>query len=107
MKRLSPLWILLCITVSLMGCGTQVPLSGRAFDEYQKSIKPYMAYWEKAGMTEESRLKDWVGCGGMANGSYSSDAPSGATTDVILKSAANKRETVGECMKAKGYLYVR
>ena len=39
-------------------------------DAYLKSIKPYIAYWQKAGMTEESRLRDWMACGGSRNGSF-------------------------------------
>ena len=35
-----------------------------------KSIKPYIAYWQKEGMTEEGRLKDWVACGGMKDGGF-------------------------------------
>jgi hypothetical protein len=96
------------IAVLLTGCINIEPaLSGKAYDDYQKSIKPYLHYWEKPGMTEESRRTDWVACGGMVNGSYSSDAPSGAKTEAILESAAIKRETIGGCMKAKGYRYVK
>ena len=62
----------------LVGCGTQVALSGRAYDDYQKSIKPYIVYWEKARMTESERRQDWVMCGvvrevhfhGKSNNSY-------------------------------------
>lgn len=42
--------------LALAGCGTQVALSGRAYEEYQKSIKPYIEYWEKPGMTEQGLL---------------------------------------------------
>lgn len=54
----------------LVGCGTQVALSGKARTEYLKSIKPYITYWEKVGMTELERRQDWVVCGGQANGNF-------------------------------------
>jgi len=36
-----------------------------------KDIKPYIAYWQKDGVTEEERLADWVACGGNENGTFS------------------------------------
>ncbi|SMB21523.1 protein of unknown function [Sterolibacterium denitrificans] len=103
MKRQVLFWMSIMPCLLLSGCEPGIV----RISEYQKSIKPYIAYWTKEGMTEEERLKDWMECGGMANGSYSSDAPPGATTEIILKAAAIKRETIGECMKAKGYRYVK
>lgn len=55
--------MILASILLLAGCGSQVALSGKARTEYIKSIKPYIAHWEKEGMTEERR-QDWVVCGG-------------------------------------------
>ena len=69
MKQLHLSWTTLCLSFLLAGCNMWVGLSdGR--DDYLKSIKPYIAYWQKEGMTEESRLKDWMACGGSRNGSF-------------------------------------
>lgn len=38
---------------------------------YKPDIKPYIAYWQKEGMTEESKLRDWMACGGQGNGGFS------------------------------------
>jgi len=62
-------WVVLCLICPLAGCGiggfwmTGDPSAG-------KDIKPYLAYWQKEGMTEEGRLKDWVACGGMKDGGF-------------------------------------
>ena len=62
-------WVVLCLICPLAGCGisgfwmTGDPSAG-------KDIKPYIAYWQKEGMTEEGRLKDWVACGGMKDGGF-------------------------------------
>ncbi|PJC02682.1 MAG: hypothetical protein CO071_01860 [Gallionellales bacterium CG_4_9_14_0_8_um_filter_59_50] len=64
------LWAVLCLICTLVGCGiggfwmTGDPSAG-------KDIKPYIAYWQKDGVTEEERLADWVACGGNENGTFS------------------------------------
>jgi len=65
------LWIVACLGLLLTGCNTTILVaSGKEFSDYQKSIKPYIAYWQKEGMTEEERLADWVACGGMKDGGF-------------------------------------
>ncbi len=71
-----------------------------------RNIKPYLHYWEKAGVTVEQRREDWLKCGGMSNGDYSIDIPSGSTTEAILKSDETKKKILGDCMAKKGYHYV-
>ena len=71
MKRLHLLWAVPCLIFLLTGCGIEPALSGKARDEYVKSIKPYLQYWEKEGMTVEGRRDDWVECGGSSDGSFS------------------------------------
>jgi len=66
------LWIVACLGLLLTGCNTTILVaSGKEFSDYQKSIKPYIAYWQKDGVTEEERLADWVACGGNENGTFS------------------------------------
>jgi len=110
MKRRHLLWAVPCLSFLLMGCGTQVPLSGRAFDEYMKSIKPYLQYWDKPGMTPEGRRQDSVGCG-AGDSDY---VPGFGKTKI--KAAQRPGETNNEtdarllhdwerCMIAKGYRF--
>ena len=69
MKRRANCWATLSlISLTLAGCAGPGLTTGR--DAYLKSIKPYLAYWQKEGMTEEGRLKDWVACGGMKDGGF-------------------------------------
>lgn len=67
--------------------------------------KAYGEYWTKPGMTKESWRQDWVACGGMRNGSYSSDAPSGSPTEVLINASNRKAEQLDACMKEKGYAF--
>ncbi len=46
-------------------------MNGNPF--YEPDIKPYISYWQKDGMTEKSRLNDWVACGGLPDGSFALD----------------------------------
>ena len=86
------------------GCALgELGLTGEEWDSYMRSIKSYMQYWEKPGTSEDERLREWRMCGGMKNGSYASDEPSGSTTEVLLAGAARKRMQLDRCMTEKGY----
>ena len=76
-----------------------------------KSIKPYLAYWQKEGMTEEGRRRDSLECGGL------NDSIQFMGTRV-LKAAQRPGETDEEtetrlrqdwvaCMREKGYQWVK
>ncbi len=101
------LW--LGLSVALSGCElifqAGPALSGKAREDYLKSIKAYIEYWEKPGMTQESRLKDWRACGGGSNGSFgvvSQDRRPGESQD----DAQNRqRFTFQRCMLRSGYRY--
>ena len=106
MKRLHLSCAALCLGFLLTGCNTWVGLSdGR--DEYLRSIKPYLQYWDKPGMTVERKQADWVACGGMLDGGYSSDVPSGSSTKIILEASRIKGEKIHACMEMKGYKFSR
>jgi len=61
---------LLCITALLTGCGIEPALSGKARGEYLRSIKHYIEWWDKPGMTVEGRRRDWMECGGTGQGDF-------------------------------------
>ena len=102
-------WFLLWLVFILSGCElifqAGPALSGRAYDEYQKSIKAYIEYWEKPGMTTESRLRDWVACGGNKNGTFS-----WATRKMLpgeTEDQTGNRQAIDfqRCMLRSGYRY--
>lgn len=88
-------------------CGPQTPVAycDRAAYERLAHPKAYGDYWVKPGTSVESWRQDWVGCGGMKDGGYSSDAPSGSPSAVILTAGKRKRDELAVCMKSKGYEY--
>ena len=104
MKRLQIVsTIFICFI--LVGCGTQVALSGRAYDDYQKSIKPYIAYWEKEGMTEEARMQDWLVCGGQKNGSFAWDSRKKIPDETDDYARTRLQFEFQRCMLRAGYHY--
>lgn len=107
MKRQICLWAALCLGFFLTGCGTQIGISGQAREDYLRSIKPALHYWEKPAMTAEGKRADWVACGGMLDGGYSSDAPAGSSTAILLEANRIKREKIHACMEMKGYRFNR
>jgi hypothetical protein len=115
MKQRICLWMALCLSFLLTGCELLLQAgpgltTGR--DEYLKSIKPYLQYWDKPGITPEGRREDSVGCG--ASGDSSDRAGIGSAR---IKAAQRPGETEREtetrlrqdwanCMRGKGYRYV-
>jgi hypothetical protein len=96
------------ISFELSGCLYGQCMEGMCALEraaYLKSIKAYGEYWTKPGMTKGSWRADWVACGGMSNGQYSGDAPTGAITKMILESQERERKKLTLCMQGKGYEY--
>ncbi len=70
MRKLT--YFLLLLSLTQTGCGIGGHwMNGDPF--YKPYIKPYIAYWTKEGITEESRLNDWVECGGLPDGSFALD----------------------------------
>ena len=90
-----------------MICGPQTPAAYCDREAYERLTKPrtYGQYWTKPNMTTESWRVDWVACGGMQNGNYSSDAPSGSTSAVLRASENTKRAKLDACMQSKGYQF--
>ena len=99
---------LLFVSVLLSGCLNGQCMNGPCSLERArmiKAIKAYGEYWVKPDMTQESWRQDWVACGGRSNGQYSSDAPSGSATDVLINAGKQKRQSLATCMQSKGYEY--
>lgn len=88
-------------------CGPQTPVAYCDRAAYEKLAHPkaYGQYWVKPGMSVEGWRQDWVRCGGMSNGQYSGNAPTGATTKTILASQEQERKKLDACMKSEGYEY--
>lgn len=95
------LWMFL-----LTGCGTQIALSGQAREDYLKSIKPYIAYWEKSGTSDEKRRKDWLACGGQPNGNFGVTAKNHLLPGETESAARTRLESEFQrCMIRAGYRY--
>ncbi len=88
-------------------CGPQTPAANCNKETYEKLVHPkaYGEHWIKPGMTKESWRQDWVACGGMNNGQYSGDAPTGSITKVLIAAQQKERKKLDACMQSKGYEY--
>ena len=68
--------------------------------------KPMIAKWEKQGVSNEDRFKDWMDCGGRPSGLQISTPEldykvMDSKDSLPIYYAALKR--VSECMKSRGY----
>lgn len=76
-----------------------------------RTIKPYGAHWVKEGMTRESRISDWVSCGGDPSGSFSPSIKALTDGEKIGISREQTRKRleveVDSCMINLGYQFVR
>ncbi|MGM0516887.1 MAG: hypothetical protein ACQER6_04740 [Pseudomonadota bacterium] len=115
LSSLSPLVLSSCAIGPGGICGPQTPLYECMNPNYPESIKPYLHYWVKPGMTEESQRQDSWECGAaptelaaehviFPDKVLESEKQAHETTDVP---AINRlRDKWGDCMKEKGYEYV-
>lgn len=113
MNGLIELVIVMCLSILLTACmigngricGPQTPAVYCDREAYERLTHPkgYGDYWVKDGMTKEVWGQDWVKCGGMADGGYATDAPSGSSSKILIASASQKREKLGACMVSKDY----
>ena len=101
MKKL----IVLFLPAVLSGCLLE------SVGRIDRNIKPYGAHWVKEGTTRESRIKDWVGCGGDQSGTFS---PSIKTLSDGEKKGVSREQTrqrleseTDSCMLSRGYRFVR
>lgn len=99
-----------------VGCGIEPGVSGKSRTEYLNSIKSYIEYWLKPGMTVDSRRQDSWSCG-TAPTVYAAEnvvfSPETINAEKRPEEERNKpaidRLTVKwvECMKARGYVWVK
>ncbi len=81
-------------------------MSGKERIEYLQSIKPYGAHWIKEGMTRESRIVDWLECGGGENLSDGYERKSGITNKEYFDGLNAQRKRIRNCMDGKGYNWI-
>ncbi|MBN45209.1 MAG: hypothetical protein CMH23_01900 [Methylophaga sp.] len=74
-------------------------------DEYLKSIKPYIAYWEKDGGSEKSRLEDWKACGGLPDGTFGLDRKKQFPDESNETFRTRLEFEFQRCMISDGYRY--
>ncbi|MGY1490515.1 hypothetical protein ACW4YW_13980 [Methylobacillus pratensis] len=101
-------WILLSIPFLLSGCLYGQCLDGPCALEREKmikSIKPYISYWIKEGMTEEGRLNDWVKCGGMRNGSFGINSVDRLSGESMAEATTRQEFAFQRCMIYSAYRY--
>jgi len=90
----------------LVGCGTQIAVSGKEREEYLGRIKPYGARWVKEEMTREGRKVDWVACGGGAKlGNGFMDLIKPESWETYYSERERHTQKLWACMHAKGYEY--
>ena len=88
------------------GCGIGgYSMTGMVLEKDLKSIKPYIAYWAKDGMTEERRLQDWVGCGGDNIGTFSWKTKKQMPGESNEQSSRRQDNDLQRCMLRSGYRY--
>ena len=95
-----------CVSVLLWvsGCNTQV-ITGEAAERLRHPY-PYGARWVKEGMTRESRLADWVACGGGVNLSNGfRDWISPEPWEKFNAAREHHLDVLRTCIKTKGYGY--
>lgn len=102
---------LLFTSTLLTGCINIEPaLSGKAYRDYQNSIRPYIESWGKSDMTTGQRIQDWVSCGGARDGAFSPNIKvlhQERQTDENNNNAAHDRlnDELQRCMIKHGYHY--
>lgn len=69
------------------------------------NIKPLVEYWEENVGNAEKRSRDWMECGGMRDGGYSSPK-SGVSSQEMRDAAGEKYMEIQRCMLRKGYRYI-
>ncbi len=116
MNNLIKVLILFCVS-GLIGCtignghicGPQTPQAYCDREAYERLMHPkgFGEYWDKPEKTVEIWRADWVKCGGMVDGGYSTDEPPRSSTAVILAASKKKRLELGSCMRSKGYNITR
>ncbi len=98
---------LLIAMISLTGCIRMTCMSPSCLGEetYNNLMHPklYGAHWVKEGMTRESRLGDFVQCGGRADLREGYEMTQGQSNKDFFDGFKAHVYQVSNCMKSKGY----
>ncbi len=101
---------LLIAMISLTGCIRMTCMSPSCLGEetYDNLMhpKPYGAHWIKEGMTRESRVIDWLQCGGGERLSDGYTSRPGLTTKEIFDGLNAHGKQLSSCIKSKGYVHL-
>lgn len=86
-------------------CGPQTPRANCDREAYERLVHspPYSDYWEKPDATPQRRRADWVECGGMANGNFSSGPSTGRSAEDDRRAHKEKHDQLKACMQSQGY----
>lgn len=92
MKRFFHAIVVLCCCL-LSGCFSCLSSWCLGEEAYERLMHPkgLGEYWEKPDTKSDIWRADWVKCGGMVDGGYSTDEPPRSSTAVIL--AASKKKS--------------
>ena len=95
----------LILSLMLPGCGIGgFWMNGDPFA--YKDIKPYMEHWTKPGMTAQSRLADWLACGGDRDGGFSYDIKTNSLpTETQAETQKRLKGNFQRCLIKHGYRY--
>jgi hypothetical protein len=74
--------------------------------QIDRNLKPYGAHWIKEGMTRESRVADWLQCGGGAYLNDGYERQSGITTKAYFEGLELHRKRIRSCMGGKKYFWI-
>ena len=69
----------------------------------ERNPKPYVHYLVKEGVTKESRLADWIQCGGRTNGNYGYEIQKGQSHKEFFEGFNAYTNQVRACMRNLGY----
>lgn len=97
-------YFLLFLSLTQTGCGIGGHwMNGNPFRE---PVKPYIDYWEKEGMTEESRLNDWAACEGSENGTFSWKVKQQFPDETDEAARMRQEHAFQRCLIRSGYRYI-
>jgi len=108
MKNGFVLIMVFCLSFLLEGCGIGgMWMNGNPFPT---PVKPYLEYWEKPGMTADSRMQVSASCGG---GLSDRPGPSQKQIEALKKEGESNGQTYTRlftdwerCMVKNGYRYI-
>lgn len=104
MKMLSGRTLALFLTLSVSGCGIGGHwMTGNPF--YADDNKAYINFWKKQNYTKESRMGDWLSCGGNGSGSFSWKTSAQLPNETSQESRRRQEFAFQKCMLSKGYSY--